>query len=268
VKSDDTALNPGTLNYTLLEKIPFFPDQNGADLPGYVKALYKIALIIVTLSAVLMISVGGFMYLTSAGNTSSMGTAKGIIFDSIIGLVIALCAWLILFVINPDLVNINITSFAPISVTAPPIGGGPIVPTQPGDLYTHAQAVAALSAAGISTSSSGNCSDQNNKSCTSLEGIPKSTINKVIALKTNSGCNFNVTGGTEVGHASHGSSRPIVDISQNSCLSNYLQKERTTGIIGSKDGITKICATSGMQAVAYNCSTIEAANHFHVAFSI
>lgn|GEM_PF-1836811 len=263
------ASSPGQLQYTLLENIPGADKINGSDLPAYVKAVYKVALIIVTLSAVLMLSIGGFMYITSAGNTSAMGTAKGIIFDSLIGLVIALCAWLVLNVINPDLVNIQIEPLAPLGTSTSSTGGGtkPPVPVQPGDRYTHAEAVAALSAAGISVSSSGNCSNQNDSSCTSLEGIPKSAINNVISLKANSGCSFNVTGGTETGHASHGTGLPVVDVTQNSCLSNYLQSERTKGIIGSKDSISKICATSSMQPVAYNCSYVEPANHFHIAFS-
>ncbi|MBP6929535.1 MAG: hypothetical protein KBB77_01210 [Candidatus Moranbacteria bacterium] len=108
------------LDYQLLEKIPFTNNIKGSDLPGYVSAIYKAALVIVTLSAVLMVSVGGFMYLTSAGNTASMGTAKGIIYDSLIGLVIALSAWLILYIINPDLVQISLKGLPTVTVTNAP----------------------------------------------------------------------------------------------------------------------------------------------------
>lgn len=97
------------LDYQLLEKIPGTNGISGSNLPDYISAIYKVALVVVTLSAVLMLSIGGFMYLTSAGNTSSISTAKGIIYDSLIGLVIALSAWLILYTINPDLVEITLT---------------------------------------------------------------------------------------------------------------------------------------------------------------
>ena len=103
------------LQYQLLEKIPFTENVSGSDLPSYVSALYKVALIVVTLSAVLMLSIGGFMYLTSAGNTASMGNAKGIIYDSLIGLVIALAAWLVLYIINPDLVKISLKVLPPVT---------------------------------------------------------------------------------------------------------------------------------------------------------
>jgi len=106
--SPHSATSAG-LQYTLLEKIPGFASTNGSDLPAYIIAIYKLGLAVVTLSAVLMISIGGFLYLTSAGNTSSMGTAKGIIFDAVIGLVIALSSWVLLNVINPDLTTITLT---------------------------------------------------------------------------------------------------------------------------------------------------------------
>ena len=109
-----------SMEYPLLEKIPGTNNVRGSDLPGYISAIYKVALIVVTLSAVLMLSIGGFMYLTSAGNTASMGTAKGIIYDSLIGLVIALSAWLVLYIINPDLVKISLQELPPLDVTNSP----------------------------------------------------------------------------------------------------------------------------------------------------
>ncbi|MFZ2299901.1 MAG: hypothetical protein WAW00_02095 [Candidatus Moraniibacteriota bacterium] len=120
------------LQYTLLEKIPG-TDNVGSDLKGYLEAIYKVALIIIVLSAVLMLSIGGFMYLTSAGSTSAMGTAKGVIFDSLIGLVIALTAYLLLYVINPDLVNITLNGLSPTAVgpAVPPTGPPAACPSPP-----------------------------------------------------------------------------------------------------------------------------------------
>ncbi|MBI2439396.1 MAG: hypothetical protein HYV45_02250 [Candidatus Moranbacteria bacterium] len=107
------------LKYTPLEKLPG-TENVGSDLPEYVQAIYNLGLAIVTLSAVLMLSIGGFMYLTSAGNTSAMGSAKGVIFDALIGLVIALTAWLLLNVINPDLVKVNTNGISATSSQTPP----------------------------------------------------------------------------------------------------------------------------------------------------
>ena len=262
------------LPYKLLEKIPGTDGLSGSDLPGYVSAIYKVALVIVTLSAVLMLTIGGFMYLTSAGNTASMGSAKGIIYDSLIGLVIALSAWLILYVINPDLVQTSLGTLTPITATSDtsstPTTPGPTTgPIDPGDgYYIHADAVAALSAAGISVTSSGNCSDMNNATCTSLDTIPKSTIANLIKLKAACGCSFNVTGGTETGHVSHGIQKPIVDVSESAKLAEYLQKELAANKLPGTDNITAICASKTYVATTrYNCGGyVEAKAHFHLQF--
>ena len=125
------------LQYELLEKIPG-TDGLGSDLKGYIEAIYKVALVVITLSAVLMLSVGGFMYLTSAGNTSAMGSAKSIIFDALIGLVIALAASLLLLVINPDLVKVSLNGLSPIAITAQPApsAAGKVVSKPPSGIYT------------------------------------------------------------------------------------------------------------------------------------
>ena len=254
------------LDYKLLEKIPG-TEGTGSDLPGYVSALYKMALIVVTLSAVLMLSVGGFMYLTSAGNTAAMGSAKTIIFDSLIGLVIALSAWLILYVINPDLVKVSLSNLPQVT----PVGtdGTTTGPINPGaGYYTHAEAVTALSAAGISVTATGNCSDMNNPKCTSLDTIPHSTITNLIKLKTACACSFNVTGGTEKGHKSHGINRPIVDVSESAKLGEYLAKGRTAGSLPGTDNITAICASKAYyQTTSYSCGGfVESSPHFHLQF--
>lgn len=121
------ATPSGGLQYTLLEKIPFF-SGSGSDLPGYILAVYNLALVIIVLSAVFMVSIGGFLYLTSAGNTSSAETAKHVITDALLGLVIALIAWLLLNAINPDLVNVSINGLS--AVPAP--SAGPIPTPTPG----------------------------------------------------------------------------------------------------------------------------------------
>ena len=64
------------------------------------------------------------MYITSAGNNSSMEKAKGVITDAIVGLVLALGAYLLLYVINPDLVKITKLPVIPATktTTAPSVG--------------------------------------------------------------------------------------------------------------------------------------------------
>lgn len=143
--------------YTLLERIPG-GENAGGDLETYVENIYRIALIIVTLSAVLMLSVGGFMYLTSAGNTSAMGSAKSVIFDSLIGLVIAITAWLILNVINPDLVNVTLNGFSSTGVTTGTPATGAPAAAPSAAAQTIAQRIASGSVPGLTLAPSGDCS--------------------------------------------------------------------------------------------------------------
>ncbi len=98
-----------SLDYVLLEPIP--GTSGAADMPSYVSGIYKFALWSVGIAAMFMITIGGVMYLTSAGNTSAMGNAKGVITDAIIGLVLAISAWFLLNFINPDLLSGDLTSF-------------------------------------------------------------------------------------------------------------------------------------------------------------
>ena len=56
------------------------------------------------LAAFVMLVTGGVKYLTSAGNPSAIGDAKDRIKSALLGLLIILMSWLILQVINPDLI--------------------------------------------------------------------------------------------------------------------------------------------------------------------
>lgn len=78
--------------------------------PAYVNAVYKFAIWSVGIAALFMITIGGFIYFTAAGNTSKMESGKKIIFDALYGLIAAMFAWVVLNTINPNLVNINLQS--------------------------------------------------------------------------------------------------------------------------------------------------------------
>ncbi|KAB8141844.1 hypothetical protein F8S13_17045 [Chloroflexia bacterium SDU3-3] len=99
-----------------------------------------------------------------------------------------------------------------------------------GTKLTHAQATAKLSAAGITWSSSGGCSNRNNATCTSFEQINSGTIDSIIVFKNASGCAVNITGGTETGHASGTYSHwngYKVDISISTCVNNWITSAYT-----------------------------------------
>ena len=127
------STSSGSLTYTPLENLPGFEGQSG-DFATYFGNLYKLALWIVAISALFMMVVGGFLYLSSAGNTSLLGTAKKTIYSALIGLVIALISWLLLDTINSDLTSLKLSGLSGAigtssgsgssSGTAPVVGSG------------------------------------------------------------------------------------------------------------------------------------------------
>ena len=90
---------------------------------------------------------------------------------------------------------------------------------------SHASATSQLSSAGITWSSSGQCSDRYNPTCTSFEQVNQSTVDGIVTLRGSSGCAINITGGTETGHAdgtySHWNGYKV-DVTPTTCVENYI----------------------------------------------
>ena len=109
--------------YTLLAPLPCLPGQvcdssNSTTSPSgqtlvtsftldqFIGYAYKFMLALAVALAVFMITIGGFEYMTSAvPGVKSGGLTK--LQDAIMGLLLALCAYLILYTIDPTLVAIN-----------------------------------------------------------------------------------------------------------------------------------------------------------------
>lgn len=102
--------------------------------------------------------------------------------------------------------------------------------SSPAFAITHSSATSQLSAAGIGWTSSGGCSDRNNPTCTSFDGIRQATITGIITFKRASGCAVTITAGTETGHASGTYSHwngYKVDIGLSTCIQNYISAAYT-----------------------------------------
>ena len=95
--------------YTPMVSIPGWTETNGkpSNFCNYIQAVYKFGVWTVGIAALFMIMFGGYTYLLSAGNAASAGNAKKYITDAIIGIVMAFTAYLLLYVINPDLLQIK-----------------------------------------------------------------------------------------------------------------------------------------------------------------
>ncbi|WP_225850738.1 hypothetical protein [Streptomyces sp. HPF1205] len=112
---------------------------------------------------------------------------------------------------------------------------------------TQAQAESMFRSAGITWSSSGNCTDRYNSTCTSFDQLNLTTAQGAVTLKKASGCALNITGGTETGHASgtysHWNGYKL-DFSKYTCLGNYIKTYFSySGLRG--DGYPMWTAASG-----------------------
>lgn len=98
----------GAQGYGIMEAIPgFFQAGSSISLRDMISAIYKFGIWTVGIAAMFMIVIGGFMYATSAGNTSTASSAKTVITDALLGLAVAMLAYGVLNIINPDLVEMR-----------------------------------------------------------------------------------------------------------------------------------------------------------------
>jgi hypothetical protein len=79
-------------------------------LPKCINQIYVWSLGLGSLLALLMLILGGYTYMTAAGNAEQSGKGVEMIWSSVIGLALLFGAYLLLSTINPDLVKFNIDS--------------------------------------------------------------------------------------------------------------------------------------------------------------
>ena len=109
-KSDKSG---GKFTYTLLQSLP----REGEDLSKnvtlkeYLTWAFRFALALAGFLAVMMIVIGGVEYIISGANEASRSGAKKRISNAISGLVLALVSYLVLYTINPSLVDFENNCF-------------------------------------------------------------------------------------------------------------------------------------------------------------
>ena len=81
--------------------------EEGTTLPQLVQYFFNFSIAIGGIAAFAMLVLGGFRFLTSAGNPTAQKDAKDIITSAIIGLLLLLASYLLLEVINPDLLMLE-----------------------------------------------------------------------------------------------------------------------------------------------------------------
>ncbi|MBU2236326.1 pilin [Patescibacteria group bacterium] len=81
------------------------------DLGEYIRIFYEFFVTSAGVLAAVMMVIGGYKWVTAAGNASMIDGAKELVMSAVMGLVLALTSYLILNAINP-----NITSLAPLVI--------------------------------------------------------------------------------------------------------------------------------------------------------
>lgn len=81
-------------------------------LAKYIKALYEYGIYLVGVLALIMIMIGGLLWVAAGGSPERITLARNIIGGAISGLILGLCSYLLLLTINPALVE-----FRPIELT-------------------------------------------------------------------------------------------------------------------------------------------------------
>jgi hypothetical protein len=84
------------------------------NLSCYLSGFYRYFAGVAGILATVMIMYGGIQYVISFGNPGRLQTAKDTIFSAMVGLVITLGSYIILFTINPNLVTLKLPETAPI----------------------------------------------------------------------------------------------------------------------------------------------------------
>lgn len=84
-------------------------DPTTRNIAHLVVAIYKYAIGIVGILAAVVLMIGGVLWIVAGGNTTQIGEAKAWIGASLTGLILALTSYLILYTVNPALVNLQIT---------------------------------------------------------------------------------------------------------------------------------------------------------------
>lgn len=237
--------------------------------------LFSLAIPIV----ILALLYGGFLITTSGGNVDRVKMGRKAVTNAVVGTLIMFLAWaaintlvIILGVQLGVLSSSNRNSPAKWfefpgcaeltkidgAITPPPSGGEnpPPPPAVGAGEYTHEEAIAKLNQ-GITTNKPG-CTDQQNASCTSLTGIPRDAIDNINLIQSKCNCNITITGGTEVGHASHGPGKPIVDFRASAQTLSAIQEAGYA--INANFGRGATCESG--PGIKTTCGTNE--NHIHM----
>jgi hypothetical protein len=273
--------------YELLEPLPYIQTSDGhTTVQAFIPGAIKLAIALAAALSVIMIMIGGIQYMT----TDTLGTkanARQTIQNAIFGFVLTISAWLILFTLNPKLVEIDLSGVKDVR-QGPNIAASSTGSSVGGTTWYSDQTVRDMlnkPPLNISVNKS-NCAKVGDSNCTSVYDLSSNVINGLKSLRNGcTGCLIEITGGTEYwlhGNAKHevnlnnSQHKPAkdggraVDLNANVTLTSYIKR-----VGRAMPEHTKTCS-NGQVRLSYNlsgavytindCSALSTGIHWHVSF--
>lgn len=112
------AADPIAVNY----QVPFGGLTSSDLLPDYINKIYKWMIGAGLVLVGIMITVGGFMYVSSAGDSKQIASGKKYIINSLIGMLLLVSSYVILNTINPDVTTMEVLEVSTIEQKTMPNG--------------------------------------------------------------------------------------------------------------------------------------------------
>ena len=259
---------PDNKDYTVLTPLPGIGSDSGGqtNLEKYLPAVFNLAVGIAAGLAFVMITFGGITYAVSDSITGKEDGRKWIE-NALWGLLLVIGAYVILYTINPQILDFKLT------IPRPKIEAG--IPTvTPGVPMTNEQIneddrVRNSLPANVTTKDP--CLEGQTTGCVNLNGLPDNAVTGLESLATDGcKCSIFISGGTEGGHATHGDGAPIVDLRPNVSLNNYIWGNANTP----SDGVSRVKTLPNGQRATFtfetrggNAGGTSSAPHWHVVIN-
>lgn len=94
------------------------------DISTYIQQIIGFGYATIGILTMFMLGIGAFQYIMSIGNTAKMTSAKNTVNYAILGLVLGLLSWIILYTINPNLVKVQLGETVPCTIQTASTGTG------------------------------------------------------------------------------------------------------------------------------------------------
>ncbi len=188
--------------------------NSDANLATYINSMFKIAISVGAIIAVIRLGVAGFKYM-GGDMWHTKEKAKEDIREVFFGLLLLLSIWIILKQINPNLLNLNIVFPKTAEITAPPKTVSREQDMLGKILQDEDVKRGMLKGSGVSINKPP-CRMITDTQCTNVGLLGLRAITGLKILKMNCRCSVMVSGGTEwflhSENTTHGPNSPVVDI--------------------------------------------------------